>query len=143
MNLMNDILADYLDDFVVVFLDDILIYSKTLKDHVVHLKNDLRRLRDHQLFAKASKCEMANKSIEFLRRQGTLARMSPTKAKVKVVREWDTPKDVKHVKPFLGFANYYRQCVHQFVKVAHHPTDLAKRVWSSSGVHIRKKHSSS
>ena len=66
MNLMNDVLADYLDDFVVVFLDDILIYSKTIEDHVVHLWKVLQKLREHQLFAKASKCEIAYESIEFL-----------------------------------------------------------------------------
>ena len=66
MNLMNDVLADYLDDFVVVFLDDILIYSNTIEDHVVHLRKVLQKLREHQLFAKASKCEIAYESIEFL-----------------------------------------------------------------------------
>ena len=66
MNLMNDVLADYLDDFVIVFLDDILIYSKTIEDHVVHLRKVLQKLREHQLFAKASKCEIAYDSIEFL-----------------------------------------------------------------------------
>ena len=71
MNLMNDVLADYLDDFVVVFLDDILIYSKTLEDHAIHLKKVLQKLRDHQLYAKASKCEIAYKSIEFLGQQVT------------------------------------------------------------------------
>ena len=85
MNLMNDVLADYLDDFVVVFLDDILIYSKTLKDHAIHLRKVLQKLRDHQLYAKASKCEIAYKSIEFLGQQVTPAGMSPTKAKIRAV----------------------------------------------------------
>ena len=65
MNLMNDVLANYLDDFVVVFLDKTLIYSKTIEDHFIHLQKVLHKLRDHQLFAKASKCEIAYKSIEF------------------------------------------------------------------------------
>ena len=63
---MNDLLANYLDDFVVVFLDDILIYLKTIEDHVVHLWNVLQKLQNHQLFAKASKYEIAYESIEFL-----------------------------------------------------------------------------
>ena len=66
MNLMKDVLVDYLDDFVVVFLDDILIYSKTLEDHAIHLRKVLQKLRDHQLYTKASKWEIAYKSIEFL-----------------------------------------------------------------------------
>ena len=63
---MNDVFADYLDDFIVVFLDDILIYSKTIEDHVVHFRKVLQKLREHQLFVKASKCKIAYKSIEFL-----------------------------------------------------------------------------
>ena len=66
MDLMNDVLANYLDDFIVVFLDDILIYSKTLKDHVVHLQKALQKLQNHQLFIKASKYEIAYESTEFL-----------------------------------------------------------------------------
>ena len=66
MHLMNNVLADYLDDFVVVFLDDILIYSKTLEDHAIHIRKVLHKLQDHQLYAKASKWEIAYKSIEFL-----------------------------------------------------------------------------
>ena len=66
MNLMNDVLANYLDDFVVVFLDNILVYSKTLEDHAIHLMKVLQKLRDHQLHAKASKCVIVYKSIEFL-----------------------------------------------------------------------------
>ena len=85
MNLMNDVLADYLDDFVVVFLDDILIYLKTIEDHVVHLRKVLQKLREHQLFVKALKCEIAYESIEFLGQQVTPAGMSPTEVKIKAV----------------------------------------------------------
>ena len=66
MNMMNDILADFLDRFVMVFLDDFLIYSRAPEDHAKHLKKVLQRLRDHKLYAKASKCEIAYKTIEFL-----------------------------------------------------------------------------
>ena len=69
MNLMNDVLANYLDDFVMVFLDDILIYFKTLEDHVVHLRKALQKLKDHQLYCPTS----SNVS------------------KIRVVQEWDTP----------------------------------------------------
>lgn len=65
MNLMNDVFADYLDDFVVVSLDNILIYSKALKDHEVHMQKVLQKLIDHQLFAKASKCKITYKGINF------------------------------------------------------------------------------
>ena len=85
MNLMNDVLVEYLKHFIVVFLDDILIYSKSIEDHIVHLRKVLQKLRDYQLFAKASKCEIAYESIEFLGQQVTPARMSPTEAKIKAV----------------------------------------------------------
>ena len=90
MNMMNNVLANYLDDFVVVFLDDILIYSKTIEDHVVHLRKVLQKLQKHQLFAKASKCKIAYESIEFCGQQLTPAGMSPTGVKIKAVRR-DVP----------------------------------------------------
>ena len=124
---MNDVLADYLDDFVVVFLDDILIYSKTIEDHVVHLQKVLQKLREHQLFVKASKCKIAYESIEFLGQPVTPIGTSPTEVKIKAVREWNTPQAIKDVRSFLNFANYYRQYVHQFAKVAHPLTQLAKK----------------
>ena len=66
MNMMNDLLGDYLDKFVLVFLDDILIYSATLEDHLEHLRKTLSVLRKYQLYAKASKCEFVTTTIEFL-----------------------------------------------------------------------------
>ena len=87
----------------------------------------LQKLREHQLFAKASKCEIAYESIEFLGQQVTPARMSPTKVKIKAMWEWDTPQDVKDVRSFLGFANYYWRYVHQFAEVAHPLTELTKK----------------
>ena len=78
------------------------------------------------MFVKASKRKIAYKSIEFLVQQVTLAGMSPTKVKIKAVWEWDTPQDVKDVKSFLGFANYYWRYVHQFTELAHPLTELTK-----------------
>ena len=66
MNMMNDVLADFLDRFVVVFLDDLLIYSRTPEDHAEHLRQVLQRLWENKLYAKASKCEIAYQAIEFL-----------------------------------------------------------------------------
>ena len=66
MNMMNALLGEYLDKFVLVFLDDVLIYSANLQDHAEHLRKVLGKLREHKLFAKASKCEMLKTSVEFL-----------------------------------------------------------------------------
>ena len=66
MNMMNDILSDYLDDFVLVFLDDILVYSRTVENHTEHLGKVLDPLRQHQLYAKVSKCSIVVNEVEFL-----------------------------------------------------------------------------
>ena len=111
--------------------------------NIVHLQKFLEELWDHQLFAKASKCEIAYKNIKFFGQQVTPARISPIKVKIKVVQEWDTSQDIKNVRTFLGFSNYYRWYVHQFAKVDHPRQSWQKRVWSGNGVRIKRKHSAS
>ena len=106
MNMMNDLLGEYLDKFVLVFLDDVLIYSANPQDHADHLRKVLDKLREHQLFVKASKCEILKTSVEFLGQQICRGGMTLTEAKLKAVRDWATPQDVKGVRSFLGFANY-------------------------------------
>ena len=86
MNMMNALLGEYLDKFVLVFLDDVLIYSANPQDHAEHLRKVLGKLREHKLYAKASKCEMLKTSVEFLGQQISRGGMTPTKAKLKAVR---------------------------------------------------------
>ena len=118
MNMMNDLLGEYLDKFVLVFLDDVLIYFANPQDHADHLRKILGKLREHQLFAKASKWEILNTSIEFLGQQICKSGMTPTEAKLKAVRDWATPQDVKGVRSFLGCANYYRRFDKDFAAIA-------------------------
>ena len=98
--------------------------AKSSQSNPVHLANEIsanqanRMLREHKLFAKASKCEMLKTSVEFLGQQISRGGMTPTKAKLKAVRDWATPEDVKGVRSFLGFANYYRRFVQNFVVIA-------------------------
>ena len=127
MNMMNDLLGEYLDKFVLVFLDDVLIYSANPQDHADHLRKVLGKLREHQLFAKASKCEILKTSVEFLGQQICRGGMTPTEAKLKAVRDWATPQDVKGVRSFLGFANYYRRFVKDFAAIADPLTSLTKK----------------
>ena len=94
MNLMHDVLREYLDRFVLVFLDDVLVYSRSVEEHAEHLRQVLQKLREWQLFAKASKCQIQTETIEFLGQQVTAAGMTPTDEKLRAVREWETPKDV-------------------------------------------------
>ena len=107
MNMINALLGECLDKFILVFLDDALIYSANPQDHAQHLWKVLGKLCEHKLFAKASKCEMLKTSVEFLGQQISRGGMTPTEAKLKAVRDWATPEDVKGVRSFLGLANYY------------------------------------
>ena len=85
------------------------------------------KVKEHQLFAKASKCEILKRSIEFLGQQICRGGMTPTEAKLKAVRDWATPRDVKGVQSFLGFTNYYRPFVKDFVAIADPLTSLTKK----------------
>ena len=127
MHLMNDVLKEYLDIFVMVFLDDVLVYSKDMHEHEDHLRAVLAKLREYKLYAKASKCQFAVKEIEFLGQKVTPRGMSPMDEKIRAVREWERPADVKDVRSFLGFANYYRRYVHKFAEIAAPLTQLTKK----------------
>ena len=127
MNMMNDLLGEYLDKFVLVFLDDVLILSTNQQDHAEHLRKVLKKLREHQLFAEASKCEILKTSVEFFGQQICRGGMTPIEAKLKAVRDWATPQDVKGVRFFLGFANYYRCFVKDFAAIAGPLTSLTKK----------------
>ena len=127
MNMMNDLLGQYLDQFVLVFLDDVLIYSANVQEHCEHLRKVLDKLRQHRLYAKASKCEVMKTSVEFLGQQIQRGGMTPTEAKLKAVRDWGTPKTVKDVRSFLGFANYYRRFVKDFAAIADPLTSLTRK----------------
>ena len=117
-NMMNDLLGEYLDKFVLVFLDDVLIFSANPQGHAEHLRKVLGKLREHQLFAKASKCEIFKTSVEFLSQQICRGGMTPTEAKLKAVQDWATPQDVERVRSFLGFVNYYRHFIKEFAAIA-------------------------
>ena len=131
MDMTNALLQEYLDKFVLVFLDDILIYSASIEEHVEHLCQVLNVLRKERLFAKSSKCELLKISIEFLGQQVSAEGMTPTEAKLKAVRDWSRPHDVSGVRSFLGFANYYKRFVRNFAGVANPLTELTKKriVW--------------
>ena len=127
MNMMNTLLGEYLDKFVLIFLDDVLIYSANPQDHAEHLRKVLGKLREHKLYAKASTCEMLKTSVEFLGQQISKGGMTPTEAKLKAVRDWATPEDVKGVRSFLGFANYYRRFVQNFAAIVDPLTSLTRK----------------
>jgi hypothetical protein len=108
MNLMNKVFMEYLDRFVVVFIDDILIYSKSDSDHVKHLRLVLQKLRDNQLYAKSSKCEFWIDEVPFLGHIISNGGISVDPAKVKEIVAWSITNTVTEVRSFLGLAGYYR-----------------------------------
>ena len=95
MHMMNDVLSDYLDDFVLVFLDNILVYSCKMEQHAEHLRKVLEALKMHRLFAKANKCKIMVREVEFLGQWIMPQWAAPTKEKMKAVTEWETLQDLK------------------------------------------------
>src|ERR1700720_3235837 len=109
---MNDIFSDLLDLFVVVYLDDILIYSEDPEQHVEHVREVLRRLRKNGLFLNPAKCDFHAETMEYLGFVLSPNGLSMDTAKVKVIQEWPTLRKVKDIQFFLGFANFYHRFVH-------------------------------
>ncbi|WVZ58744.1 hypothetical protein U9M48_008984 [Paspalum notatum var. saurae] len=124
MYMMNSVFMNELDKFVVVFIDDILIYSKSEKEHEEHLKIVLTRLREHKLYAKFSKSHLFEKGVA----------VDPSK--VKDVLNWKQPETVTEIRSFLGLAGYYRRFIKDFSKTAKPMTSLTKKnakyLWSSN-----------
>jgi hypothetical protein len=108
MYLMNKIFMEYLDKFAVVFIDDILIYSKNEGEHEEHLGLVLQKLREHELYAKFSKCEFLLKEVSFLGHIITNRGIAVDPSKVSDVLKWETPRTVSEIRSFLGLAGYYR-----------------------------------
>jgi hypothetical protein len=116
-----------LDKFVVVFIDDILIYSKTLEDHAKHLHVILQRLRDHHLYAKFSKCEFWLDTVKFLGHTISGDGISVDPSKVQEVMDWKPPTSVHQIRSFLGLAGYYRRFIPDFTRIAKPMTELLKK----------------
>jgi hypothetical protein len=108
MNLRNKVFMEYLDRFVVVFIDDILIYSKSDSDHEEHLRLVLQKLRDNRLYAKYIKCEFWIDEVPFLGHIISNGGISVDPAKVEDIVAWSIPSTVTEVRSFLGLAGYYR-----------------------------------
>uniref|UniRef100_A0ACD5Y5Z0 Uncharacterized protein n=1 Tax=Avena sativa TaxID=4498 RepID=A0ACD5Y5Z0_AVESA len=127
MNLMNKIFMNFLDKFVVVFIDDILIYSKSEEEHEQHLRIILETLREHRLYAKFRKCEFWLKEVGFLRHIVSARGFAVDPAKIKDVEEWEAPTTQTQVRAFLGLAGYYRKFVEGFLSIARPMTQLLKK----------------
>nr|GFB59244.1 putative reverse transcriptase domain-containing protein [Tanacetum cinerariifolium] len=117
MDLMNRVCKPYLDKFVIVFIDDILIYSKDKEDHEKHLKTILELLKREQSYAKFSKCDFWLESVQFLGHviDSEVVHVDP--AKIAAIKNWATPTTPTEVRQFMGFAGYYRRFIEGFFKL--------------------------
>lgn len=126
-HMMNDIFKDLIGVYVIIYLDDLLIFSEDESQHEEHVREVLKRLRENDLFCKPEKCRFKQTTVEYLGMlisKGTVA-MDP--GKVKAVVDWPIPKKVKDVQAFLGFANFYRRFIRDFSLIAKPLTSLLKK----------------
>jgi hypothetical protein len=134
MYLMNSVFMLELDKFVMVFIDEILIYSKSEEKHAQHLRVILQRLRDHQLYAKFSKCAFWLKELPFLGYIISTEGIVVNPSKAQEVLDWKSPRSVTQIHSFLGLAGYYHRFIPNFSKITKSMTKLlekeAKIKWS-------------
>lgn len=124
---MNEIFADLLDVCVVVYLDDILIFSSDPSKHTEHVKEVLRRLRKHGLYCKPEKCEFSTETTEFLGFIVTPEGLKMDESKVRVIQEWPRPRNVREIQSFLGFANFYRRFIRNYSAITVPLTRLTRK----------------
>ena len=111
VDLMNRVFCPCLDQFVVVFIDDILVYSQDAQEHEHHLRIVMQTLRGNKLFAKLSKCDFWLKEVSFLGHIVSVEGIRVDAVKIEAVMNWKPPRNVTEVRSFLGLAGYYRRFV--------------------------------
>jgi len=124
---INSILRPYLEKFVILYLDDILIFSDSLENHINHVRTILKTLLDNNLYAKLKKCEFHQSKVEFLGHVLSGQGISTDPKKIKSMEEWHTPTCVKDVQRFIGLCNFYRRFVENFATIAKPLHNLTKK----------------
>ena len=136
MDLMNRVFRPYLYKFVIVFIDDILVYSSSKEEHAEHLRIVLQTLREHQLYAKFIKCQFWLDRVAFLGHVVSAEGISVDPQKIEAIVDWKPPTNVTEVRSFLGLAGYYRKFVEGFSKIATPLTKLTRKeekfIWSEA-----------
>ncbi|GJU58683.1 putative reverse transcriptase domain-containing protein [Tanacetum coccineum] len=127
MDLMNRVCKPYLDKFVIVFIDDILIYSKSKKEHEEHLRQILKLLKKEELYAKFSKCEFWISRVQFLGHVIDCRGIHVDPAKIESIKDWASPKTPTEIRQFFGLEAYYRRFIEGFSKIAKTMTKLTQK----------------
>src|SRR3954467_11121149 len=122
--LVQDILRPLLDSCVIVYIDDILIYSRNDQEHVQHIRQVLEILRKHKMYGNMAKCEFFKESVEYLGHVISSKGIATDPKKVEAVKQWPVPTNIKEVQSFLGLCNYYRRFIEGYSKIAAPLTDL-------------------
>ncbi|GKE60805.1 putative reverse transcriptase domain-containing protein [Tanacetum coccineum] len=137
MDLMNRVCKSYLDKFVIIFIDDILIYSKSEEEHAEHLKLILELLKKEELYAKFSKCKFWLSKVQFLGHVIDSEGIHVDPAKIESIKDWASPKTPIEIRQFLGLAGYYRRFIEGFSKISKPMTKLTQKNvkfdWSEKG----------
>jgi hypothetical protein len=128
MRLMNDVFRDFINQFVLVFLDDVVVYSNTLEEHIKHVDLVLNRLHEKKLYAKKSKCDLFKTEIEFLGHYVGVNGLRVMEDKLAAVTDWPVPQTVREVRAFLGLVGFYRRFIKDFSRVALPLTALTRTV---------------
>jgi len=125
---------EYLDKFVVVFIDNILVFSQSEEDHEEHLRLVLQKLRENQLYAKLSKCDFWLKEVSFLGHIITDGGITVDPSKVQDVLNWNPLENVSEIRSFIGLAGYYRRFIEGFSKIVKPLTSLLEKGKNSNGM---------
>jgi hypothetical protein len=125
--LMNGIFQGELDDIIVVYLDDILVFSASVEEHIEHLRRVFTVLRQHKLYAHPGKCEFFKSKIDFLGHTISADGIAMNQNKVQAVQDWPALTSVQQLQSFLGFTGYYRRFVPDYAKITAPLTDLLKK----------------
>jgi len=124
---MNEILSEYLDIFCVAYLDDILIFSQNLEDHRKHVQTILKRVKETGLTLKASKCEFHTQEIQYLGYVISPQGLRMDEEKIRTIKEWKEPTNIKGIQSFLGFANFYRRFIQDYSWITTPLTRLTRK----------------
>eukprot|EP00253_Pinus_taeda_P019073 PITA_19073 len=131
MSMMNGVFHYYLDKFILIFIDDILVYSRSIEEHKEHLRIVLQTLRKNQLFAKFSKCDFYKDQIQYLGHVISSEGIVVNPEKIKTIMNWPVPANVADIRSFMELAGYYRRFIRGFTKVAYPITSLQREQLSN------------